>query len=290
VRVELVAGEEERLLFSGMWKIPGPINQGAPLLLEYRLDENQVLELRLKLVQAENVEPFSITIENPLTHVVNPNTTRLKIDQLEEALRIGTIRREAAQEKMVELADAYADLGQREKAVEYLGRVLRNRNAPDAWLLNKMAIYYGEMGDFEREEKFYREAAASSWTIPWFNLALSQQKRGLHANASEILDKALLTERKAPYLVLRAQIHGALEDRQQQEKALQEALQVFGAVASLDDWELGWFLAAARMAGDHEKLSQGEAELRSRNRSTGAVGGDAGVLPALTAGLKRLEQ
>ena len=32
LRVELVAGEEERLLFSGMWKIPGLINQGAPLL------------------------------------------------------------------------------------------------------------------------------------------------------------------------------------------------------------------------------------------------------------------
>jgi len=245
---------------------------------------------RLKLVQAENVEPFSITIENPLTHVVNPNTTRLKIDQLEEALCTGKIRREAAPEKMVELADAYADMGQREKAVEYLGSVLRSRNAPDAWLLNKMAIYYGEMGDFEREEKFYREAAAaSSWAGPWFNLARSQYQRGLHAQAAAILDKVLLKEREAPYLVLRAQIHGALDDRQQQEKALQEALQRFGAMASLDDWELGWFLAAARMAGDREKLAHGEAELRRRNRSTGAVEGDAGVLPALTAGLKRVE-
>ena len=175
--------------------------------------------------------------------------------------------------------------------MEYLGRVLRSRNAPDAWLLNKMGMYYGEMGDFEREEKFYREAAAtSSWTGPWFNLARSQHKRGLYAQAAVILDNALLTERKAPYLVLKAQIHGSLGDQQQQAKALQEALQVFGAVVSLDDWELGWFLAAARMAGDHEKLSQGEAELRSRNRRTGAVGGDAGVLPALTAGLKSVEQ
>jgi len=274
-----------------MWKVPGLINQGAPLLLEYRLDENQVLDLRLKLAQSEDVEPFSKTIENPLTHVVNPQAKRLKIDQLEAALRTGEIRREAAPEKMVELADAYADLGQREKAVEYLGRVLRSRNAPDAWLLNKMGMYYGEMGDFEREEKFYREAAvASSWTGAWFNLARSQHKRGLYAQAAAILDNALLTERKAPYLVLRAQIHGSLEDRQRQEKTLQEALQEFGSVASLDDWELGWFLAAARMAGDHEKLSQGEAELRSRNRCAGAVGGDAGVLPALTAGLKRVEQ
>jgi hypothetical protein len=81
-----------------------------------------------------------------------------------------------------------------------------------------------------------------------------------------------------------------LDDRQQQEKALQEALQGFGAVAALEDWELGWFLAAARMAGDHAKLSQGDAELRRRNRRVGAVGGDEGVLPVLTAGLTRVEQ
>jgi hypothetical protein len=59
LRVELVAGEEERLLLSEVWKIPSLINQGAPLLLEYRLDENQVLDLRLKLAQAEDVAPFS---------------------------------------------------------------------------------------------------------------------------------------------------------------------------------------------------------------------------------------
>ena len=46
----------------------------------------------------------------------------------------------------------------------------------------------------------------------------------------------------------------------------------------------------ARMAGDQEKLSQGDAELRDRNRHVGAVGGDEGVLPVLTAGLTRVEQ
>ncbi len=294
LRVELVAGEageEERLLLRKMWKIPGLINQGAPLLLEYRMDENQVLDLRLTLAQVEDVEPFSTTIENPLTHVVNPHAKRLMIDQLEEDLRTGKIRRETVPEKMVELADAYADLGQREKAVEYLGRVLRSRNAPDAWLLNKMAIYCGQMGDFAREEKLYREAAAaSSGAIPWFNLALSQHKRGLHAEAQATLDHALLMERKAPYLALMAQIYGSLDDRQQQENTLQEALRAFASVGSLDAWELGWFLTAARMAGDHDKLSQGEAELHRRNCSTGAVGSDAGVLPALTAGLQRVEQ
>jgi tetratricopeptide (TPR) repeat protein len=291
LRVELVVGEDERLLFSEIWKIPGPITQGDPLLLGYRLDENQVLDLWLKLADAEHGGTFATVLENPLTYMVNPHAKRLMIEQLEEALRTGKIPREAIPETMIELAEAYADLGQREKAVEYLGRVLRSRNAPDAWLLHRMAMYYGEMGDFEREEKCYREAAAvSSWSETWFNLAHSQQKQGLHTQAAATLDNALLKARKAPYLVLKAQIHRSLGDQQQQQKALQEALQGFGAVVALDDWELSWFLAATRMAGDRKKISQGEAELRHRRRSTGAVTDEEGVLPALTAVLKRVEQ
>jgi tetratricopeptide (TPR) repeat protein len=252
------------------------------------MDANQVLDLRLKLPQAGNVEPFAKTIANPLTHVVNPNAKRIEIDRLEEELRTGHIPREDIPGKLVALADAYADLGQREKAVEYLGRVLRSRNAPDAVILNKMAVYSGEMGDVEREEKCYREAAVV-WPGAWFNLALAQKKRGLYAEAATSLDKVLLVEHQAAYLVLRAQIHGALGERQQQERVLQEAVQKFGAVDALEDWKLGWFLTAARMASDQEKLSQGEDELRRRHRNEGAVETEKGILPALTAGLKRMD-
>jgi len=67
----------------------------------------------------------------------------------------------------------------KEKSIEFLKRALKAKNKPDAIILNKIAILYGEIGDFEREEKFYKEAAtASSWTGPLFNLALSQRKEG----------------------------------------------------------------------------------------------------------------
>jgi len=50
---------------------------------------------------------FEATLENPLTHVVNPNADRSKIEDMEEALRSGKVTREEMPDTFEELAKLY---------------------------------------------------------------------------------------------------------------------------------------------------------------------------------------
>jgi len=291
LRVEIVTGEkDERTLFSGIWDIPGPVNRGDPLCLEYSFDENQILHLSMRLSNTEEAKPFKAKIENPLTNVVNPQSTRLKIEELEENLRAGKVPHEQVPDKIVELADSYAYLEQKEKAIDFLVRALRAKNRPDAVILNQLAIYTGELGDYERQEKFYREAAsASSWSGPWFNLALAQKRRGLHTEAMISIDKALERERIGPYLVLRAQLADAVEDPDEKDLYLEEAMNSFGSARSLDDWELGWFLTGASMMNDETKVQEAREELRRRRRGDEVDQDDSGQLPIISPAVQTRE-
>jgi molecular chaperone DnaK (HSP70) len=291
LRVEIVAGEEERVLFCGIWQIPNLVNRGDPLRLEFRYDENQVLDLRLGL--AENImgETFHLTRENPLTNVVNPQAKRLEIDRLEEAMRTGKVPREQLPEKLVALAKDYAELGQWEKAVDLLKRALRARNRPDAYILNLMGLYYDELKNYKKAAKHYMEAArAGSWEGPWFNLALSQERQGNYAEAMESADQAIAREREAAYLILRARLSEALEKPEERAASLAEAFKRFAPLSRLNDWELGWFLTGAKMEGDQKKVEMANTERRRRTAGSGPEAGVGGELPILTQGLQKVNK
>ena len=292
LRVEIVGGEGERVLFCGVWQIPYLVNRGDPLRLEFRYDENQVLDLRLGLAGSTIGETFSLIRENPLTNVVNPQAKRLEIDRLEEAMRTGKVPREQLPEKLVILARGYAELGQREKAVDLLKRALRAKNQPDAYILNLIGLYYDELRDYEKAAKHYREAArVATWGAPWFNLALSQQKQGKFAEALESADKGIDLENKPPYLVLRAQLALVLNKPHEREANLTEAFNLFAPVSIQDDWELGWFLTGAKMAGDQQKVELADTERRQRVAgTTGLEAGGPGELPITAQGLQRVDR
>ncbi|MEW6447218.1 MAG: Hsp70 family protein [Bacillota bacterium] len=283
LRVEIVAGEEDRVLLSEIWDIYAPAEKGEPLCLKYRYDTNQILELELFRAGGERQGVFHARLEKPLTNVVNPDAKRLRIYEMEEELKDLTVKKAADHllvDKLVELAEAYADLKQYEKAINLLKAALQKKRGPDAAILNKLGIYCGELGDFERQEKFYREAAAATtWGGPWFNLALAQKGRGQIAAAVESVEKALAREREAPYLVLRAQLAEAEGKTGDYERYLEEALRAFGPVTRLTEWELGWFLTAARLAGDDGKIKEAQAEMKRRRR--GLAPGGTGYLPDL---------
>jgi molecular chaperone DnaK (HSP70)/Tfp pilus assembly protein PilF len=268
LRVEIVAGAgaNERNLFSKNWRLDGPVNQGETLCLEYRYDENQVFDLRLFLADRGREGCFPATLENPLTNVVNPQSKRLKIQEIEQKLFANEIKPAQVPRTLISLAQDYAELGQHEKAVHYLKTVLRSKG-PDAEVLNKLALYSGERGDWRGEEKFYREAAeVCSWNGAWFNLALSQRRRGLYAEAVKSLDKALEREREAPYLVLRAMLAENQQQPRDRDRYLAEAMDAFDHVSLLNEWQLQWYLKAAHLAGDAEKIAQIQAETRKRGQ------------------------
>jgi len=290
LRVEVVAGEEERLLFGGLWRIAAPVNRGDPLWLEFKYDKNQVLDFKMTMAGESNAWPFSMMLEHPFTNAVNPWAEKIEIEKLEESLRTGKIPRDQIPDKFVELSDKYADLGHREKALEYLKRALRTKNRPDVNILNRMGSLYGELGDQEREEKSYREAALSSpWSGVWFNLALAQRRQGRFVEAMESLDMALSKEKRAPYLVLRALLAEDLKKTEERQAYLEKALGSFGAISFLDDWQLGWYLTAATKADEQQLIKDIETERKRRLVEKGTSAPPGGHLPIPTSNIQKAE-
>jgi Tfp pilus assembly protein PilF len=213
--------------------------------------------------------------------VVNPNATRIRIEQVEEDINAGKVPAAQVSEKYIDLADDYVDLGQRERALDCLHKALKKRTEPSAWILNRMGIICGQIGDHARQEKLYREAATLDphWGMPLFNLALAQQRRGQFEEAHATIDEALERERRAPFLILQAEIADSAKDAARRNGALRDGLALFGPVGRLDDWELGWCLAGAKMARD-EKLTkevEDERQTRAARRNVPAAG--TGYLP-----------
>jgi len=291
LRVEIVggSGDRQRPLFSGIWDIPGPVNKGDALLLKCELDENHVLTLDLRLVDNDSADPFKLVIENPLTHVSNPQRERLRIDEREEALRNREVPSEQILDTLVELADGYRELGHREKALEYLRRALRMKGSPDVGILNNMGIICGELGDASRQEKFYREAAGvSGWVAPLFNLALAQFGRGEYKAAHNTITEVLQRSRDAAYLVLAGQVaaaEGRLGDR---DDLFKEARAKFAAPAAMDDFNLSWAAAVGQLMPDPEFFDACDRERRRRKAGLGpADGPTGGLLPDVRGSLVR---
>lgn len=292
LRVEVVAAEDDRKLFGTVWEIPGPVERGSPILLEYRFDENQILHLRARLADGDGdgAGELDEVIENPLTNVVNPQPKRLQIEEMEEDLRTGQVDKADIPDRMAELAELYVEIGQREKGIEFMQRAMRASGGPDADILNKLASYYAQVGDVEREEKCYREAAAvSPWSGTWFNLALALKRRGRFTDAADAIGRALRRDREGAYLVLGAMIAEGQKDAAGAKKLLDEAMAAFPSIKRLSDWELGWFMTGATMASESERLAEAKAEQRRRARGATEKDGDGGEgqLPIITPALAR---
>lgn len=290
LRIEILAGEaaNERLLFSENWKVPPPFTEGDKLCLEYRIDENQVLEFRLTLADARDAEPYAGRIENPLSNVVNPHAKRLKIQEAEEDLRTGKVPPAKVSAKIVEIARDYAELRQTEKAISYLDRALRMKNQPDADILNLLGIYYGELGDAEKQEKCYRESAkAAPWSAPLFNLALAQKNRRQFADAMATISESLKRDKDGPSYALKAVISEGMRLSKERDEALATAMGLFNGPRAMSDWELGWYATAAQMVGDKKKQDEAAAEQKRRRESTGQPAASGGQLPVISGTLVR---
>ena len=286
LRVELRDAADNAVM-NALCLFPPPVRRGEPLKLKYRMDENQVLHLRVAVAARPEHGEYELSRENPLANVVNPQPKRERLLEIEESLRTGAVTGRKAVEATEEAASLYADLGQREKALSVYRRLLRARGRPDVSLLVRMGLLAGELGDAGREEKYYREAAAAdpSWGGALFNLALSERRRGLWAEALATATLAVQREPEPPYLVLRALVNEALDDTPARDADLARALGAFGPASALDDFSLGWLVTACRMSGDAPRLRAAEAEQKERARARPGLLPDGGLLPDLAPAL-----
>ncbi len=278
IRVQIIAGEEQRSLFEELWAIKGPVKKGAPLWLDFRFDENQVLDLRMG--KAGDESAFKATLENPLTHVVNPNATRARIEDLEEELRSQKIPRDEMAAKFEELADLHRKIRQYEKALAYYARALQLLPSPPAYLLNKMAFCTRDMGDRERTDRFFSEAdRVEPWSGTSFNWALAKEQWGQLKEAFELVEKALAMYNDPPYSILKARLMQKLGDVDGGLSLAAESLKRFPPAAVQDEYQLSWLRAGARITGDEALVREADKWLRKRAERPGSRADVGGELP-----------
>jgi tetratricopeptide (TPR) repeat protein len=254
------------------------------------MDENQVLHLRLRLADRDDAPEFLGKIENPLSNVVNPHAKRIKIDEDEEALRTGQVPKEKIPDKIIQIASNYQEIGQTEKAIEFLKQALRIKNRPDGHILNLLGIYHGARGDVETQEKFYLEAAkAGAGSTSLFNLALARFQRKKYKEARKTIQDCIKSRgADGPALTLAAQIEEALGDKSAKDAFLQQALGIFGDPKTLGDWELGLLMTAARLSGKSDLLQKAQSEKNRRAAGKSLSSSSEGVLPEVAGALQKI--
>jgi molecular chaperone DnaK (HSP70) len=266
LRLELVTPDQMRL-YTTSWLVPKNVRKGTALRFQYQIDANQIMRFRVNVATAPAEDFWEWEVENPLVNIEYTESKREEIESLEESIRTARIPREKIPEAIIRVADLTAALGQRERALDLMKKALAAKHGQDALLLNKMGILCGEMLDFEKETKFYEASAKiERWGSPLFNLALAQQKRGQLSQALANIEAALARHREAPYLVLRALIADAQQDPMKRDECLKEAMQLFGSVTAMSDWELGWYLTAAGRLDDEAKVAKASDEQKKRSK------------------------
>ena len=278
MRMQVVALPSKQLLLNEVWLMDGQAKRGEHITLEYRFGANGEFECGAYVTQRPQ-QSFHRTVENPLVTVVNPHPTRLKIEALEEDVRERGGPSEAEVPSLVILARFYAELGQHEKAIDFLKVALHLINRPQAEILNLMGMYYADMKDYERSEKAYLAADEISprWWCPSFNLAVQRWRREDFQGAIEALQTTLA---KVPGFAagktLMAQCLDNLGKKAEAEKALSQAGSSFGSPSAMEDWELGWFEMWAKASGDGK--SQGTVATERAKRAAKGVAATEDVL------------
>jgi tetratricopeptide (TPR) repeat protein len=257
-------------IFDELWSLPEGVSPGDEIILEYRLTGGKQFECRAYLAARPSVL-LEVTVENPLVNIANPNVTQLKIEKTEEELRQrqgGTAR---DRDTYVDLARMYAELNQREKALDYLRTAQSRISRPDCEILNLQGIYFGDLGDYDRSTMAFLEAdrAEPRWSGPLFNLSLDYRRRGRHAEALETIERAIRkSDDPGPCLSLKALCLESLGRTEESREVAAQAVCAFAPPAALDEWRLGWLLTAAKMAGNDAVRKRAEDEQKKRLRHT----------------------
>lgn len=265
LRLELVNSAND-VISRDSWEIRPIANKGDPLLLQYRMDENQCLDLKLSLVNDPEHEIFRET-RNPLSNIVNPASDRERILDLEERMRSEALTRGQQREIVKELADLEEKLGNLEKALYYFTKL--NQIKPQGQFLHRMALICGKLQDFEREEKFYREAARLSphSGASLFNLSLSLRRQGRLNEALDSVEEAIQRDSDPVYYVLKFLI---VEETGLDEKSLKSdfraTLSKFPPLKQQTKFQLFWYRLAARQTNDKTVLQEIKREEKRRKK------------------------
>jgi len=282
LRVEVVTLPEEHVVLN--LPVEFDSNEGGEALnLEFRFSSGRSFDCAVALRKHPD-QRHEIKLENPLINVSNPGEARMEIERIEEELREAGGVAAKDRDKLMRLAELYRELRMLEKACEVLRGAARAVGRPDAGILNRLAMYYDENGDYNRMERHYAEAArvSENWGGPLFNWALHLKRHRNFPAALEKIDEAILREpNSAPYCILRARILQGMGQDTAAKEAAEEGMKQFPFPLFENDWQLGWFEDGAQMLGraDQVKLAR---SLRDQNgTSTNRTAAGENELPVM---------
>ncbi len=278
LRLELV-DSEDLVVSKDTWQVNPVVNKGDSLRLQYRMDENQCVELKMSLAATPDVVLYHDT-RNPFSNVASHNVERERILELEERMRSETMNLGQQINHIDEIARLEHELGNNEKALGLLSRL--NQRTPDAQRLHRMGMICGDLQDYDRQDKFYRESAR---LLPHsgaalFNLALSFKRRGRIADAVECAKEARSKCADPPYQVLEielAQLAGT--EVRDFNGELEEAIRQFPDLWIQNDFELSWYRNAAVLTNNKQLLKQIDDERNRRVKKGDDSGSNDGYLP-----------
>lgn len=287
LRIEVIGQANGQTIFNEVWTLPQSACPGAEITMEYQLTVGKQFRCRAYLTDRPE-DVLNLVTENPLINVLNPHSVRLKIEEAEEKLRKKGGGGADDRDTFVQIARWYAELNQREKALDFLRTALLQIQRADAEILNLQGVYFEELGDHERAEKAYREAskATVTWGGPLFNLALSYKKRGRHEDALNTINQALeKVGQEGPYLTLKALCLQALKEENQKKAILSDAIASYDPLETLDEWELGWYMTTAELLEDEKYLQLAKKEKQKRRQPSGDDHGDNIQRPSISSDL-----
>lgn len=275
LRIEVVTLPDEHVVLNLPVDFPSA-EAGEPINFEYRFRSGRTFECAVALRKSPD-DRHEILSENPLINVSNPGETRVEIERIEEELRDAGGAKARDRETLVRLAELYRELRMTEKACEVLKMASRAVGRPDAWILNRQGMYYDEIGDYNRMESHYAEAArvSGNWAGPLFNWALHCKRHRDFAKALEKIDEGILREPDSgPYYALRARILEGLGQPAAAKEAAEEAITHFAPASEQTPWELGWYEDAARLLGREKEVKSAKSARKQRGSSGVCHSGD----------------
>jgi len=270
LRIEIISERDRQGMFNEVWQLPPGVKPNDKIIMEYRITAGKSFECSAYLPENPS-HRLSMSIENPLVNVFSPNEIKVRIEEAEEELRARKGGNADDRDSYIQLARWYAELNQREKALEYLKTALMKLGKPDPSILNLRGIYFSELGDFAKSERAYREAArvAGAWGGPLFNLALEYLKRKSFEKSTAIIEEMSgRIDENGPSLVLKGLNFNSIGREKEGMEAVKRSVKVFGPPEECDEWELGWFLTAAKTIKDADLISRIKKVMHNRKKKT----------------------
>jgi len=255
-----VLSDGKRSAGVSLWHLPAPVRADERLELQWRMDENQCVELTLSRPGDARTDSFIQRFDAPIMHRDMSQLVRCRMLEREERLRTDAIPRSSFGDEYERHARDCAALGEYQKALHYLGCALQEKGET-VTLLNLRGIWREAIGDKQGARDSYERAGEAS--VPKFNLGLMYYRGQHYQQALAQVEAAIDMDNDRAYHVLRGDILDKLGKHDQARVEWQDATDGNPDLSSLPSFTLGWMESAARKI-DNEALRKRIQEQRRK--------------------------